>query len=110
MIKRDITETVYEYDKEGKLVKKTVTETHEEDSNTSITYPYTSPSWRWPEIYCNTSETNKIPELQKSLNDYLTHTQISNDWQYTDSTSTSAHVETVPAQTYGKVDTTVAQL
>lgn len=29
MIKRDIVETVYEYDKEGKLVSKTVTETHE---------------------------------------------------------------------------------
>ena len=33
MIKRDIVETVYEYDKEGKLVSKIVTETHEEDTN-----------------------------------------------------------------------------
>ncbi len=39
MIKRDITETVYEYDKEGKLVRKTVTETHEEENNTITTYP-----------------------------------------------------------------------
>lgn len=39
MIKRDITETVYEYDKEGKLLKKTVTETHEEEDNTVVTYP-----------------------------------------------------------------------
>ena len=39
MIKRDITETVYEYDKEGKLLKKTVTETHEEEDNTTVTYP-----------------------------------------------------------------------
>lgn len=39
MIKCDITETVYEYDKEGKLLKKTVTETHEEESNTITTYP-----------------------------------------------------------------------
>ena len=39
MIKRDITETVYEYDKEGKLLKKTVTETHEEETNTFTTYP-----------------------------------------------------------------------
>ena len=39
MIKRDITETVYEYDKEGKLVRKTVTETHEEENNTVTTYP-----------------------------------------------------------------------
>ena len=40
MIKRDITETIYEYDKEGKLVKKTVTETHEEEEGTTLTYPY----------------------------------------------------------------------
>lgn len=39
MIKRDITETVYEYDKEGKLLKKTVTETHEEEDNTITNYP-----------------------------------------------------------------------
>ena len=39
MIKRDITETIYEYDKEGKLVRKTVTETHEEENNTITTYP-----------------------------------------------------------------------
>lgn len=31
MIKRDITETVYEYDKDGKLVRKTITTTHETD-------------------------------------------------------------------------------
>lgn len=42
MIKRDITETTYEYDKEGKLVKKTVVETHEEENNTVTTnYPWT---------------------------------------------------------------------
>ena len=52
MIKRDITETVYEYDKEGKLVKKTVTETHEEENNTVTTYP----SWRYlngTQPYCD---------------------------------------------------------
>ena len=55
MIKRDITETVYEYDKEGKLLKKTVTETHEEESNTITTYP----SW----TYCNdTLATNKCSD------------------------------------------------
>lgn len=38
MIKREIVETVYEYDSEGKLISKRVTETkEEEDSN--------SPSW-----------------------------------------------------------------
>ena len=34
MIKRDITETIYEYDKNGNLVQKTVTETHEVDDET----------------------------------------------------------------------------
>ena len=43
MIKRDITETVYEYDNEGKLIKKTVTETHEEENNTVTNYP----SWTY---------------------------------------------------------------
>ena len=66
MIKRDITETVYEYDKEGKLVKKTVTETHEEDGNTSISWPYT-PYWHnTPYVNCDTN-TVEIPELQKTL-------------------------------------------
>lgn len=43
MIKRDITETVYEYDSEGKLIKKIVTETHEEENNTVTNYP----SWSY---------------------------------------------------------------
>jgi YD repeat-containing protein len=34
MIKRDIIETMYEYDKNGNLVQKTVTETHEVDDET----------------------------------------------------------------------------
>lgn len=63
MIKRDIVETVYEYDKEGKLVSKTVTETHEEDTNITTNTP---PSWwtydtfrNWPPyITCNDTKTN----------------------------------------------------
>lgn len=56
MIKRDITETVYEYDKEGKLLKKTVTETHEEESNTITTYP----SWSISnDPYCTTTISDK---------------------------------------------------
>ena len=53
MIKRDITETVYEYDKEGKLVKKTVTETHEAENNTVTNYP----SWTYLNgtVPCNDS-------------------------------------------------------
>ena len=47
MIKRHIVETIYEYDNEGRLIKKTVTETNE-DSTTSLNditipcnpYPY----------------------------------------------------------------------
>lgn len=64
MIKREVIETIYEYDKEGKLIKKTVTETHEEDTNiTTNTNP--SPSW-WtydpspnypPYITCNDNKT-----------------------------------------------------
>lgn len=63
MIKRDIVETVYQYDKEGKLVSKTVTETHEEDTNITTNTP---PSWwtydtsrNWPPyINCANSKTN----------------------------------------------------
>jgi hypothetical protein len=40
MIKRDIVETVYEYDKDGKLTRKSVTETHETDDETR--YPLTN--------------------------------------------------------------------
>lgn len=61
MIKRDITETVYEYDKEGKLLKKTVTETHEEEDNTITTYP----SWSYlngTDPYCATLATTKIDD------------------------------------------------
>lgn len=41
MTKRNIVETIYEYDNEGKLLKKIVTETHEEDD---VTYGYTTTS------------------------------------------------------------------
>ena len=54
MIKKDIVETVYEYDKEGKLVKKTVIETHEEEDNTITTYP----SWSYlngADPYCSST-------------------------------------------------------
>ena len=46
MIKRDIVETIYEYDEKGNLVKKTVTETHEEDTNVTQTEsPHTYKSY-----------------------------------------------------------------
>lgn len=54
--------TVYEYDKEGKLVSKTVTETHEEDTNITTNTPppwWTYPSQNWsPYITCTNSKTN----------------------------------------------------
>ena len=59
MIKKDIVETVYEYDKEGKLVKKTVIETHEEEDNTITTYP----SWSYlngTEPYCGSTGVTKL--------------------------------------------------
>lgn len=45
MIKRDIKETICEYDNEGKLLKKTIIETHEEEedkitTSTYQTYPH----------------------------------------------------------------------
>ena len=62
MVKRTITETIYEYDKQGNIIKKTVTETHEEEDNTILTYPsnplnpYTSPIsndwWKQPYVTC----------------------------------------------------------
>ena len=62
MIKRDITETIYEYDKEGKLVKKTVTEKHETVEDTVklgdiITNPCTPRiepyDWKKHQITCD---------------------------------------------------------
>ena len=74
MIERDIVETVYEYDKEGKLVSKTVTETHEEDTNITTNTPpswWTYPSQNWPPyITCNDTKTN---------GDYVTKHEITMD-------------------------------
>ena len=62
MIKRDITETIYEYDKEGKLVKKTVTEKHETVEDTMkigdiLTNPCTpnieTYDWKKHQITCD---------------------------------------------------------
>lgn len=62
MIKRDITETTYEYDNEGKLIRKTVTETHEEESekataSTYQTFPYINLNHLFNDNTCsNTSQ------------------------------------------------------
>ena len=58
MIKREITETVYEYDGEGKLVSKRITETKEEEDGNK-------PSWTIP-ITTNPVITT-IPTLNDSI-------------------------------------------
>ena len=72
MIKRDTVETVYEYDKEGKLIKKTVTETHEEEDNTITHYP----SWSYlndTAPYCSdsisTARTTQVAKLNNCSDD-----------------------------------------
>ena len=83
MTKRDTTETIYEYDKEGKLIKKIVTETHEEEDGTTLTYPYiTNPctpsnDW-WKQPYVN---WNNVGPITPTANDSVTHTN----------TTTTAH-------------------
>lgn len=59
MIKRDIKETICEYDDEGKLVKKTIIETHEEgeDKITTSTYQ-TYPSLTNPFKFGPSDSTN----------------------------------------------------
>jgi hypothetical protein len=59
MIKRDITETVYEYDNEGKLIKKTVTEKHEEEQPNQILNDFGTHNdwWKHTQVACNDSNT-----------------------------------------------------
>lgn len=49
MIKRTVTETVYEYDKDGNLIKKTITETHTEEDN----------MFNWPSYQTNPCNPNE---------------------------------------------------
>ena len=80
MIKRDITETIYEYDKEGKLIKKIITETHEEEEGTALTYPYIispctpgtdtpSNNW-WKQPYVT---LNNVGPVTSTANDSTAH-------------------------------------
>ena len=78
MIKRDITETVYEYDKEGKLLKKTVIETHEEEDNTIATYP----SWSYlngTQPYCGDTISTTTATLECNCNGSITNKCNTND-------------------------------
>ena len=55
MIKRDIIETIYEYDNESQLIRKTVTETHEEEDTA---YGHTTTCT--PYITCDNSNTTFV--------------------------------------------------
>lgn len=59
MIKREIVETVYEYDGEGKLVSKRITETKEEEDGNN-------PSWTIP-----ITTTNPVITHDPTLNDSI---------------------------------------
>lgn len=59
MTKTDRTETTYEYDKDGNIIKKTVVETHEED-NTIYSNPWvTTTPYTFPITYTTTDTTLK---------------------------------------------------
>ena len=69
MVKRTVTETIYEYDKQGNIIKKTVTETHEEEDYTMLTYPSnplnpcpnTTPADWWRQPYVTWTSTTTDP-------------------------------------------------
>lgn len=66
MIKRTIVETIYEYDKNGRVTRKIVTETTEEDTNTY-----------WPNLtqpYCGNDIVYCADEKVSSVNDATTAT------------------------------------
>ena len=65
MIKRDIVETVYEYDKEGKLVKKTVIEKHEEENPNNILNNHDN-WWKNTQITCDNIQPLKYAETHTS--------------------------------------------
>ena len=71
MIKRDITETVCEYDSEGKLVKKTVIERHEEEDNLKLgdlitTTPYEY-DWEKYQLLSNQAGTTSTTTIHNDL-------------------------------------------
>ena len=61
MVKTKTVETIEEYDENGKLVKRTVTETEETDDSpvhySHQTVPWVAPSW---EQYCMTTCESEI--------------------------------------------------
>ena len=83
MVKRTVTETIYEYDKQGNLVKKTVTETHEEEDNTTLTYPSyptnpypnTTPGdwWKQPYVTCSNGTTSDSSTINTTTTTTITN-------------------------------------
>lgn len=67
MIKRNIVETVYEYDKDGKLTRKSVTETHETDDETR--YPLTDSALTTLYNNCTTTPSCECQDKCVSCND-----------------------------------------
>ena len=91
MIKRTITETIYEYDKDGHLVSKTITETHEEEDSPILNYPsypyLTNPctpynDW-WKQPTCNNGTDGPNPNLTTT-----TTCNLNRDDVVTDTTTT----------------------
>lgn len=81
MIKRDITETILEYDNEGKLLKKTVIETHEEEEEKITTSTYqTYPSLTNPFKFGPSDSTNiaTVPYYTETHGITATNDLISN--------------------------------
>ena len=60
MIKRTITETIYEYDEEGKMTRKIITETKEEDDNKPMQFQYTTTPFITPERLINNDSITTI--------------------------------------------------
>lgn len=60
MIKRTITETIYEYDEEGKITRKIITEIKEEDDNKPMQFQYTTTPYITPERLINNDSITTI--------------------------------------------------
>lgn len=90
MIKRDTAETIYEYDKEGKLIKKTVTETHEEEEGTTLTYPVYPTNPCNPNTNTPSNDWWKQPYVTLSNAGQITPTvTLNNPVTYTNTTTTA---------------------
>ena len=76
MFKRDITETVYEYDNEGKLIKKTVTERHEEEHPDNVLNDWHNDWWKNNSITCD--NPNATITLSDSTNNTNSNKLTSN--------------------------------